>query len=107
MSLPLGRHTILIRRDGYRDVQRVFTLPDDPGLIVNLVARTGILSVVSTPPGLAILVDGQEQARKTPASLSLPVGTHRIQIVKGIEKQDFTVEIREGVFTERNVDWGN
>jgi len=107
LSLPLGRHTIMIRRNGYRDVQRVFTLPDDPGLIVNLVALTGILNLVSTPPGLVIFVDGQEQARKTPASVSLPVGTHRVQIVKGSEKQDFSVEIRDGVFTERSVDWGN
>jgi hypothetical protein len=97
----------MIRRNGYRDVQRVFTLPDDPGLIVNLVALTGILNLVSTPPGLVIFVDGQEQARKTPASVSLPVGTHRVQIVKGSEKQDFSVEIRDGVFTERSVDWGN
>jgi hypothetical protein len=35
------------------------------------------------------------------------VGTHRVQIVKGSEKQDFSVEIRDGVFTERSVDWGN
>jgi hypothetical protein len=107
LSLPLGRHTIVIRHEGYRDAQRVFTLPDEPGLIVNLVAVTGILNLVSTPPGLVIFVDGKEQARKTPTSVTLPVGTHRVQIVKGSEKQDFSVEIRDGVFTERSVDWGN
>jgi hypothetical protein len=85
----------------------VFRLPDDPGLIVNMTARSGTLSVVSTPPGLAIFIDGQEQARKTPASLTLPVGTHRVQVVKGDDRQDLTVDIRDGVFTERSVDWGN
>jgi serine/threonine protein kinase len=107
LSLPVGRHSVVVRRDGYREAERVFNLPDEPGLIITMTPRTGILSLVSTPPGLAIFVDGQEQPRKTPASLSLPIGSHRIQIVKGTDKQDFAVEIRDGVFTERSVDWSN
>ena len=67
----------------------------------------GTLSLVSTPAGLTIVVDGQEQTRKTPASLSLAAGAHRIQILKGSEKQEFVVEVRDGVLTQRNVDWGN
>ena len=106
-SLALGRHTILIHHDGYRDSQRVFNLPADPGLIVSLEPSTGTLSLVTTPPGLTIVIDGQEQARKTPASLTLPVGEHRVQIVKGGEKQEFAVQVRDGVLTQRNVDWGN
>jgi uncharacterized membrane protein (UPF0127 family) len=67
----------------------------------------GTLSLVSTPPGLTIVIDGQEQTRKTPASLPLAAGPHRIQILKGGDKQEFVVEVRDGVFTQRNVDWGN
>jgi len=107
LKLPLGRHTVAFRHEGYRDVQRIFNLPDDPGLIVNMVPQTGILSLVSTPAGLAIVVDGQQQGRKTPASISLPVGSHRVQILKGGEKQEFTVDVRDGVLTERNINWGN
>jgi serine/threonine-protein kinase len=107
MKLALGRHTLVIRHPGYRDVQRVFNLPEDPGVIINMIPQTGVLSVVSTPAGLTIVVDGQEQSRKTPASLALPVGAHRVQIVKGSEKQEFSVEIRDGILTERNIDWGN
>ena len=107
LNLPSGPHSIVVRHDGYRDVQRAFNLPDETELILTLAARTGVLSLVSTPPGLGIFVDGQEHARKTPASLSLTVGSHRVQIVKGSDKQDFTVDIRDGVFTERSVEWGN
>jgi serine/threonine-protein kinase len=107
LNLPLGRHTLVVRHEGYREVQRVFNLPSDPGLIVNLEPQMGTLSLMSTPPGLTIVVDGQEQTRKTPASLSLPAGPHRIQILKGGDKQEFVVEVRDGVFTQRNVDWGN
>lgn len=105
LNLPAGRHTLLLRHDGYREAQRVFTLPNDPGLIVSLEATAGTLSLVTNPAGLAIVVDGQEQARKTPASLSLPVGPHRVQVLKGSEKQEFVIEIRDGVLSQKNIDW--
>jgi tRNA A-37 threonylcarbamoyl transferase component Bud32 len=105
LNLPLGRHTLTLRHDGYRETQRVFTLPNDPGLIVSLEATMGTLNVVTNPAGLAIVVDGQEQARKTPASMSLPVGQHRVQVLKGSEKQEFVIEIRDGVLSQKNIDW--
>jgi len=106
-NLSLGRHTIVIRHEGYRESQRVFNLPGDPGLIVTLEPLMGTLSLITTPPGLTIVVDGQEQTRKTPTSISLPVGEHRVQILKGGEKQEFAVQVRDGVLTQRNIDWGN
>ena len=105
LNLPVGRHTFTLRHDGYRETQRVFTLPNDPGLIVSLEAAAGTLTVVTNPPGLAIAVDGHEQARKTPASLSLPVGQHTVQVLKGSEKQEFVIVIRDGVVSQKNIDW--
>ena len=105
LNLPIGRHTLTLRHDGYRETQRVFTLPNDPGLIVSLEATTGTLSLVTNPPGLAIVVDGKEQARKTPASLPLPVGEHTVQVLKGSEKQEFVIEIRDGVLSQKTIDW--
>jgi len=105
LNLPIGRHTLTLQRDGYRETQRVFTLPNDPGLIVSLEPAAGTLTVVTNPPGLAIVVDGKEQARKTPASLPLPVGQHTVQVLKGSEKQEFVVEIRDGVLSQKNIDW--
>jgi serine/threonine protein kinase len=105
LNLPIGRHTLTLKHEGYRETQRVFTLPDDPGLIVSLEATAGTLSLVTNPPGLAITVDGKEQARKTPASLPLPVGQHTVQVFKGSEKQEFVIEIRDGVLSQKSVDW--
>jgi hypothetical protein len=105
LNLPIGRHTLTLRHDGYRETQRVFTLPNDPGLIVSMEATEGTLTVVTNPPGLVIVVDGKEQARKTPASLPLPVGQHTIQVLKGSEKQEFVIEIRDGVLSQKNIDW--
>jgi hypothetical protein len=105
VDLPLGRHALLLRHPGYREAQRVFTLPNDPGLIVTMEATAGTLSVITNPPGLAMVVDGREQGRRTPVSLSLPVGEHRVQVLKGSEKQEFVVDIRDGVVSQKNIDW--
>ena len=51
LNLAMGRHTLLVTSKGYRDAQRVFTLPNDPGLIVNLEPTAGTLSLVTNPPG--------------------------------------------------------
>ncbi len=106
LNLAMGRHTLLVKNAGYREAQRVFTLPNDPGLIVNLEATAGMLSLVTNPAGLTVIIDGQEQSRKTPANFSLPVGEHRVQVLRGAEKQEFTAQIRDNVVSQKNIDWG-
>ena len=105
VDLPLGRHTVAIKHAGYRDTERIFTLPDEPGLIVNLDAATGTLSLITNPARLTVLIDGQEQTQKTPASFTLPAGTHKVQVIRGAEKQDFSVDIRDGGMTQKTVIW--
>jgi hypothetical protein len=73
---------------------------------VNLERMSGTLHVDTAPSGLAVLIDGQEQPRKTPATFVLLPGPHRIAVVKGAEKQEFTVEIHDGSTITRTVDWG-
>jgi serine/threonine protein kinase len=105
LRLAMGRHTIRIRHAGYREAQRVFSLPDEPGLIVNLDTANGTLSLVTNPANLTVFIDGQEQARKTPSNFVLPAGDHRVQVIRGGEKQEFTVAIRDGVVSQKNIDW--
>lgn len=106
INLALGRHTLTIRRQGYRETQRVFSLPNEPGLIVSLEAASGTLALVTNPAGLTVIIDGQEQTRKTPANFALPVGEHRVQVNRGDEKQEFAVDIRDGVISQKSIDWG-
>jgi len=106
LNLAMGRHTLLLKNAGYRETQRVFTLPNDPGLIVNLEATAGMLSLVTNPAGLTVIIDGQEQTRKTPANFSLSVGEHRVQVLRGGEKQEFTAQIRDNVVSQKSIDWG-
>ena len=95
----------MIRHAGYRDAQRIIEIPRDTGLIVDLVRMTGMLSLISSPPGLTVFIDGQEQSQKTPASITLPVGEHRVQVVKGNDKQEFVVEIRDGLLSSKFIEW--
>ena len=106
LNLPMGRHTLMLSSKGYRETQRVFNLPSEPGLIVNLEPTMGTLSLVTKPAGLAVIIDGQEQTRKTPADFPLSVGEHRIQVLRGAEKQEFTAQIRDNVVSQKSIEWG-
>jgi hypothetical protein len=106
LNLPMGRHTLAVTSKGFREAQRVFNLPSEPGLIVNLDPAMGTLSLVTKPAGLTVIIDGQEQARKTPADFSLPVGDHHVQVLRGADKQEFTAFIRDNVVSQKSIEWG-
>jgi hypothetical protein len=66
---------------------------------------SGTLSLSSTPPGLIVAIDGKEQARKTPLSINLPVGRHRVDFIKGNDRQTVTVDIQDGEISTKSIDW--
>lgn len=105
MTLTAGRHTISLHHAGYRDARRIVEIPSDPGLIVDLTATTGTLSVSTSPPGLTVVVDGVTQARKTPMNVALPVGQHRVDVYKGNDRQSLTVNIEDGQISSKVIDW--
>jgi serine/threonine protein kinase len=105
VSLSAGRHTFVVQRAGYRDQHRIIEVPRDAGLIVDLARQMGSLSLITNPPGLTVVVDGKEQAQKTPANLLLTVGAHHVQVMKGEDKQEFTVDIRDGLLSSKSIDW--
>lgn len=105
ITLSSGRHTISLHHAGYRDAQRIIEIPRDPGLIVDLTATSGTLSLSSNPPGLMVAIDGQEQARRTPLSVNLPVGRHRVDVLKGNDRQTMTVDIQDGEISSKFIDW--
>jgi hypothetical protein len=105
LTLPAGRHTFVLRHAGFRDTQKIIAIPNDTGLIVDLVPMTGTLNLVTDPAGLTVMVDGHEHPQKTPVSLTLPVGPHKVQLVKGSERQDIQVDLSDGQFISKTVSW--
>jgi serine/threonine protein kinase len=105
ISLTAGRHTFVAQHPGYRDQHRIVEVPRDAGVIIDLPKQIGSLSLITNPPGLIVFVDGKEQLQKTPANLSLSVGAHHVQVMKGSDKQEFTVDIRDGLLSSKFLEW--
>jgi len=105
LTLPVGRHTFLLRHAGYRETQKIITIPNDTGLIVDLVPMTGTLNLITDPAGLTVVIDGREHPQKTPLSLTLPVGPHKVQVVKGSERQDLQIDLSDGQFLSKTISW--
>jgi serine/threonine protein kinase len=104
-ALSNGRHTFLVQHAGYRDEHRIIEVPRDAGLIIDLSKLIGSLSLITSPAGLTVIVDGKEQSQKTPAHLTLAAGSHHVQVLKGADKREFTVDIRDGLLSSKFIEW--
>ncbi len=96
LSLPNGRHTLSVEADGYEVARRIFNVPGSPSLYVPLVKNTGALVLTSAPSGAEIYVDGQDAGR-TPVTLHLSLGTHRIVWAYGGNQHQETVVVQSGI----------
>jgi hypothetical protein len=96
LSLPSGRHTLTAQVNGFETERRIFNVPNDSSLYLPLVKNTGALVVTSVPSGVAVIADGQDAGR-TPVTLHLSLGTHRIIWNYGGNQHQETVEIQSGI----------
>lgn len=103
-NLPSGRHTLTAELKGFDTARRIFNLPDDRALIVNLSQSMGVLLVTTEPSGSTILVDGKEYGT-TPLTLRLPIGTHQLVVVNGRGRHEEAVVIQNDQFTSRSFRW--
>jgi serine/threonine protein kinase len=83
-GLEPGTHTITISKPGYTGESRTVEIASagKSFLVVRLSQAGANVSVNSDPPGAAILVDGHETGRTTPAQLVLDKGAHAILLRK-------------------------
>jgi len=57
--------------------------------------QVGEVSIVTTPPGAAVSVDGAPQTGETPLTLKLPPGPHKLTVaVSGYEPNDVDIEVK-------------
>jgi len=96
LSLPGGRHTLTATINGYDVSRRIFNIPDDTSLYLPLTKNSGVLLVTSVPSGATILVDGQDSG-KTPATLHLSLGSHRVVWEYSGSQHEETVEVQSGI----------
>jgi len=105
LKLTLGRHGIQIALTGHLTTFKTIEVPQVLDLFVTLPEATGVLSVISTPPGATIMVDGKSRPEKTPTKLTLREGPHNIEIVSGTLRYSHDVNIQQGGIHQVKAQW--
>ncbi len=99
LRLAPGRaHNIAMNKPGYEPATRELSVAADSGrrLEIPLVARLGVIEVVSDPPAAEIFVDGELEGM-TPAQLTLLAVAHELEVrLEGHASQSTTVTPRTG-----------
>jgi serine/threonine protein kinase len=105
LPLTAGRHALTVDMPGYRPYPRVFSVPQDGDLFLKLAKSSGTLSITSEPPGATVEVDGTMQGKRTPAVFNLAPGTYHVKVARGGAFIDFDVQLRDGEFINKRVDF--
>lgn len=106
MKLASGRHTVVAMMDGYRNQSRILLVPEETSTTIALDRAMGTLAVRTSPPGANLVIDGVERAEKTPASIVLPAGRHKLEVIRqGFAKQEQDVAIKDRVTTVVEFSW--
>ena len=103
LSVPPGRHVLNVQLAGYRAYPRVFNVPQDGDIFIQLNKIAASLSVTSTPPGATIEINGETQSKRTPALFNFPPGNYHVRVTRNGAFLDFDVQLRDGEFVSRNV----
>jgi serine/threonine-protein kinase len=103
LSLTSGRHTLNAHLTGYRSYPRVFNIPQDSDIFLQLSKAGGTLSVTSTPQGASIEINNEMQPKKTPALFNLAPGTYHVRVARNGASLEFEAEVRDGAFVGKNV----
>ncbi len=90
ITLPAGRHTLAATMPGFGTARKIFNVPQDLSIILPMVKSLGVLLVSSEPSAATVNVDGQPAGR-TPLTLRLAPGTHRVSVWDGTRWHDETV----------------
>lgn len=104
MELSPGRHTLSATGPGLGIEKRIFNVPEDRQIVVNLQQNAGMLLVTSEPSGAWVQVDGMDAGR-TPASLRLSVGQHHLVVLNGKLRAEDTVNISREQVASRTYRW--
>jgi hypothetical protein len=103
LQLPSGRHAMNVQLPGFRAYPRVFNVPQDGDIFLQLSKASGTLSVTSTPPGATIEINNEMQSKRTPALFNLPPGTYHVRVARSGAFLDFDAEIRDQAVVVKNV----
>lgn len=99
LSLPHGRHVASATLAGYRQALKIFEVPKESTLVLELIPMIGMVRITSEPAGSSIVVNGQARSETTPATLKLPAGKYVVSVRKeGYRASDQELEVKDSAF---------
>ena len=106
IQVPAGRHTATFTAEGFTAITQRFEVPKQDSVMARLDANTGTVYLDSTPSGAAIRVDGKDVSVKTPTTLTLPAGRHKLEFSKdGYASQQHEVDVSDGAISKLSIRW--
>jgi hypothetical protein len=76
-----GEHLVLIRKDGFKDYQeRIRVRAGEVVTITAELKQVGVIKILSTPPGAAVLIDGQPAGVTPTGPLEVSAGEHVVEL---------------------------
>jgi len=105
LSLAPGRHSINVNLEGYRSYPRIFNVPQEREIFLQLSKAGGTLSVTSSPAGASIEINGELQSKRTPAIFNFAPGSYRVKVSRNGAFLEFEVSLRDGEFVNKKVDF--
>jgi serine/threonine protein kinase len=105
MPLSAGRHSLTVQLAGYRPYPRVFNVPQESDIFLQLTKVSATLSVTSTPVGATIELNGALQSNRTPALFTLAPGSYHFKVARSGASLDFDVQLRDGDVVTKHVDF--
>ncbi len=106
MELSQGRHVLRFKLDKHRAGTLVIMVPQETSASIRLDPSIGTLMVLTTPAGAQILVNGQAQADRSPATLKLAPGKYNLTLRReGSGDHTQVVEVRDETITQVDFNW--
>lgn len=93
LTLPPGRHVLSATLGGYATAERIFHVPEDSSMIIDLAQGAGVLLINSIPAGATVMLDGKEVGH-APMSLHVLAGQHRLDLFSGAQSKQQIVSIQ-------------
>ncbi len=106
--LKAGEASVAVTEKGFEPVERAVVLAAGERALVSIdltPLAVGELVVESFPPGASVRIKGEEVGL-TPLELTIPVGTHEVEVVGEGGTRTLTAEVRERSVTRLDVPLG-
>ena len=108
INRPAGAHQVVVSKEGYGDYQQSVTIEGGKTATVNaqLSEASGEVLVITTPPGLEVLIDGK-LIGPSPVRVTVAAGSHKYTVRRqGWEPYEGTFTVSSGARATVRVNMG-